>query len=65
MNWKQLISDLQERGYTQPRIAAICGCAQATISAIASGKTLDPKSSLGDALRALRDRAMAEPIVRK
>lgn len=53
MDWKLIISELQALGMSQPQIAAACGCGQATISDLASGKTKDPRDSLGQALRAL------------
>lgn len=53
MDWKKLIAELQAQGLTQPQIAERCGCGQATISDLASGKTGDPRHSLGQALKAL------------
>lgn len=53
MNWKSLIADLRAKGMSQPQIAAACNCGQATISDLASGKTDDPRYSLGQALQAL------------
>lgn len=53
MDWKQIIGQLQASGLSQPQIAARCGCGQATISDLASGKTSDPRHSLGQALREL------------
>lgn len=53
MNWKNAIAELQGFGLTQPQIAEVCGCQQTTISALATGKTKDPRHSLGERLRAL------------
>lgn len=53
MDWKSAISELQAFGMTQPQIAAACGCQQTTISALATGKTQDPRDSLGQKLRTL------------
>lgn len=50
MDWKQIISELQARGYTQPQIARYCGCGQASISDLATGKTSQPRYSLGELL---------------
>jgi len=60
MDWKKLISELGSQGLSQPQIAAICGCGQATISDLSNGKTKDPRDSLGQALRALMDKTKAE-----
>jgi transcriptional regulator with XRE-family HTH domain len=59
MDWKSLIAEIQRHGYTQPQIAAVCGCGQATISDLALGNTKEPRHSLGEALRRLRDEAGA------
>lgn len=58
MNWKLLIAELKAAGWTQPQIAAACGCGQATISELANGTTKDPRDSLGQALRALAARVI-------
>lgn len=60
MNWKKLIAEVGATGLSQPQIAAMCGCGQATISDLVNGKTSDPRHSLGEALRALRARVCAE-----
>lgn len=60
MDWKTTIAQIQAHGLTQPQIAAVCGCGQATISDLASGKTQDPRHSLGEALRGLLSRLEAE-----
>ena len=53
MNWKNIIAELQAWGVTQPQIAAACGCAQATISDLATGKSTEPRYALGRAIEAL------------
>lgn len=54
MNWPNIIERIQaERGLTQPQIAVATGCAQATISDLATGKTKEPRHSLGQALISL------------
>ncbi len=60
MDWKSLITELQERGFTQPQIAAFCECGQATISDLANGNTKEPRHSLGESLRRLH-RSKAKP----
>ena len=54
-NWPALISALQNAGWSQPQIAAKCGCSQATISDIATGRTKDPRYSIGAAIRNLAE----------
>ncbi|APW37629.1 hypothetical protein RD110_10870 [Rhodoferax koreense] len=56
MEWKNVIAQIQTvRGLTQPQIAAKAGCAQATISDLARGKTTEPRHSLGVRLLALME----------
>jgi predicted transcriptional regulator len=50
MNWTSIILDLQNRGFTQTEIAALCGVSQASISDLATGKTRDPSYLLGETL---------------
>jgi predicted transcriptional regulator len=50
MNWTSIILDLQNRGFTQTEIAALCGVSQASISDLATGKTRDPSFLLGETL---------------
>lgn len=57
MNWVELIELLSEAGYTQPKIAAHCKCAQSTISDLANGRNTDPRTSIADALRGLAVKA--------
>lgn len=54
MQWKNVIAEIQSRqGWTQPQIAKAAGCAQATISDLATGKTSEPRFALGQVLLAL------------
>ena len=53
MNWQKIIIDLCDSGLTQQEIAAKAGCAQTTVSELASGKTADPRFSLGQRLLAI------------
>lgn len=50
MQWKDYIAAITEKGLTQKQLAEKAGCGQATISDIASGKTRDPRSSIGLAI---------------
>jgi len=46
MNWKNLLSEIFSTGLTQAECAALWGVGQATVSDVATGKTLDPRGSL-------------------
>jgi predicted XRE-type DNA-binding protein len=46
MNWKKILSELFSTGLTQAECAILWGVGQATVSDIATGKTLDPRGSL-------------------
>ncbi len=50
MQWKDYIAAIAEKGVSQSQIAKQAGCGQATISDLASGKTQEPRHSLGMAL---------------
>lgn len=50
MQWKDYIAAIAETGVSQSQIAKKAGCGQATISDLASGKTQEPRHSLGVAL---------------
>jgi len=50
MTWKDYIAALAEKGVSQSQLAKQVGCGQATISDLASGKTREPRHSLGLAL---------------
>lgn len=47
MDWKLLIAELTQAGFSQQQIAAACNCGQASISELATGKTVNPSYSLG------------------
>ena len=59
MNWSNVIAELQAAGWSQPQIAAECGCAQSTISDLAGGRTKDPRYTIGEKLKQLADRVVA------
>lgn len=63
MDWQKIISEVQaERGMSQPQIAEAVGCAQATVSDLATGKTAEPRYALGAAILGLLGRTQsAEP----
>jgi IS30 family transposase len=60
MRWKSIIADLLKSGLTQPQIADACNCRQTTISALYTGKTIEPRYSLGRALERLRQKRRRE-----
>ena len=63
MDWKNVIEKIQARhGLTQPQIAEIVGCAQGSISHLVSGRTPDPRYSIG---RKLLDLSRAAYPLRK
>lgn len=49
-NFRAILRMLKLRGHTQGEIAEFCECSQPSISEIASGRTVDPKYSIGAAL---------------
>lgn len=53
MQWENLIEAIIGTGLTQAQIAKEAGCGQATISDLASGKTREPRGSLGLGLVAI------------
>jgi len=50
MQWKDYIAAIADKGVSQSQLAKKAGCGQATISDLASGKTKEPRHSLGLAL---------------
>ncbi len=61
MDWKSTLAEIQEFGHlTQPQIAAIVGCGQATISGLMNGTTKEPRYSLGESIKALHLKVKAE-----
>lgn len=57
--WKNLLTDLRKRGWTQQLLAAKVGASQSAISDLNSGKTKDPAHSLGKAIEALHESGAA------
>lgn len=57
MNWADTIALLKKAGYTQPQIAAACGCVQSVISELATGKQTFCRYEIGNALKALEAKA--------
>lgn len=50
MDWKDILRQLRERGWTQQLLADRVGASQSAISDLSSGKTKDPAHSIGRAL---------------
>ena len=59
INWQKLIDDLVKSGLTQSQIGEKCGVTQPAIQLIYSGKTNEPRYSLGERLLALHVATMA------
>jgi transcriptional regulator with XRE-family HTH domain len=57
MNWVETIALLEKAGYTQIEIATACGCAQSTISDLATGKTRVCRFDIGIELKTLAAKA--------
>ena len=57
MNWPAIISEIQAAGWSQPKIAAECQCAQSTISDLAGGRTKDPRYTIGEKLKRIAELA--------
>ena len=58
MQWKNIISDLKASGLTQMQIAEKCGCAQSTISEMATDGKRTPRFPIGAALLDLHKKAL-------
>lgn len=58
MQWKNIISDLKSAGLTQTQIAEKCGCAQSTISEMATDGDRTPSFPIGAALLELHKKAI-------
>jgi transcriptional regulator with XRE-family HTH domain len=50
MDWPKLIDEIKSKGYTQERIANVCGCSIGNLSELRSGKVRNPTYPLGKAL---------------
>lgn len=50
INWQQVINNLRESGMAQAEIAEQCKVSQAAIQQLNSGKTKEPKFSIGEKL---------------
>ena len=61
MDWKLIIKEIQDCGWTQVEIASICNCSQAAVSAILTGKRGNPSYATGQAFIALLRKAKRNP----
>lgn len=50
MQWKDYVAEIINKGLSQSQLAKRAGCGQATISDLVSGRTQEPRYSLGVAL---------------
>lgn len=53
MDWKKLVSDLEENGLTQAEIAELVSCSQPYVSQLKTGTRARPDFNTGNALVAL------------
>lgn len=60
-DWQALVRQLSGRGWRQTQIASRVGTTQSSISELWSGKTRDPRYSLGEALIALYESGAEAP----
>lgn len=65
MDWNSVIRELQDFGLTQPQIAALCGCGQATLSDLANGRSKELRHALGESLRTLLERCKAGDVPKR
>lgn len=65
MNFKDLLHQLKQLGYTQTAVAQAVGSPISTINDLANGKTETPSFDLGTALVALHAKASAPKPKRK
>lgn len=58
MDWTKLISDLKETGLNQAEMAIAVGCAQSTLSDLATGEITQPRWPIASALVDLHKKRM-------
>lgn len=57
VDWQFILAKLKRRGFTQQGLAALCGCAQSTISDLARGANKSPSYDIGAELVKLASHA--------
>lgn len=55
MDWKALLAELKERGWTQLLLASELGVSQSSISDLSNGKTTNPSYTLGRGLHEIHE----------
>lgn len=60
MDWKRLLEQLNEAGWSQARIAERCQSSQAAVSDLLRGATKEPRFGLGSRLLALHREVLGE-----
>jgi transcriptional regulator with XRE-family HTH domain len=63
MDWKEVIAELRDRGWTQQQIAQHVGSSQASVSDLSNGKTLNPTYALGKGIEELHKSGELPPGV--
>ena len=59
MDWKRLLTELGDAGWTQAQIAERCGVSQNTVSDLERGATANPRFAFGNALLVLHAQVIA------
>lgn len=65
MDFKTVLQQIADAGMTQAEIAQKCGCKQASISDLSTGKTKQPNYQLGSSIVALHKKVMRGMNYRK
>jgi predicted transcriptional regulator len=61
-DWKQIVADLIDRGWTQTSLGLACGVTQAAVSQLARGDTTEPHHRFGSQLLKLhQSRSRSKP----
>jgi len=64
MDWKNLIAELRQRGWTQKLLADEIGISQSSVSDLSTGTTQSPAYSVGRALELLHGSGrLPEPAI--
>jgi len=59
INWQTTVLDLKSSGWTETKLAALCGCTQANINLMAQGLSKNPRYSIGAPLVELHKSMLA------
>jgi len=62
VDWKKLLAELREKGWTQKRVADHLGVSQAFVSDLSRGKTTNISYDLGRGIEHLHEREVLEAV---